>query len=140
MKLNNSLTGRNKVTCPFELELESILGERKSLNPDYVLDSENADGKDGNNLNINEDSGDIDIPSCSNAAFKKDVPLCTKPSLKKENANPKQRTVKLLEEIVEERKNFHSAVLRHMEARDRRNERKMDLLEKIAAHICNTRD
>uniref|UniRef100_A0A1I8N6B0 Myb/SANT-like DNA-binding domain-containing protein n=1 Tax=Musca domestica TaxID=7370 RepID=A0A1I8N6B0_MUSDO len=83
MKLNISLTGRNKVTCPFELELESILGERKSLNPDYVLDSENADGKDGNNLNINEDSGDIDIPSCSNAALEKDVPLCTKPSLKK---------------------------------------------------------
>ncbi|XP_073827809.1 uncharacterized protein [Musca autumnalis] len=60
VKLNNSLTGRNKLTCPYELELENLLGERHSLNPEYVLDSENIDGKAGRNINSNEIADDDD--------------------------------------------------------------------------------
>ncbi|XP_073827787.1 uncharacterized protein [Musca autumnalis] len=68
-KLNNSQTGRNRLSCPYETELENILGNKKSINPDYVLDSEFIVGKA--NEEKNELSDDSDTPSPSKADVNK---------------------------------------------------------------------
>ncbi|XP_073823977.1 uncharacterized protein [Musca autumnalis] len=41
VQLHNSKTGRNRLTCPYQSELDELLLEKKkSINPEYVLDNE----------------------------------------------------------------------------------------------------
>ncbi|XP_073818576.1 uncharacterized protein [Musca autumnalis] len=40
VKLNNSKTGRNRQSCPYQSELDDLLEEKKSIHPEYVLDSD----------------------------------------------------------------------------------------------------
>ncbi|XP_073819821.1 uncharacterized protein isoform X1 [Musca autumnalis] len=128
-KLNNSLTGRNKMTCPFEMELDNLFGEKKSINPEYVLDNENVEGKAGISVNMNENSDDSDTPSSPKkvSSEKKCIEKC----------NPKQKALQVLQEIAEEKKNFHLGVLKHLEDKEKKADRKLELLEKLASHFCN---
>ncbi|XP_017480445.1 PREDICTED: uncharacterized protein LOC108369775, partial [Rhagoletis zephyria] len=39
-QLNNSLTGRNTLNCPYYSELNDLLRAKKGIHPEFVLDSE----------------------------------------------------------------------------------------------------
>ncbi|XP_073848401.1 uncharacterized protein [Musca autumnalis] len=39
-KGNISKTGRNRQSCPYQSELDDLLEEKKSIHPEYVLDSD----------------------------------------------------------------------------------------------------
>ncbi|XP_037825591.1 zinc finger protein with KRAB and SCAN domains 2-like [Lucilia sericata] len=43
-KLNNKLTGRSKMTCPYESELGDLFGDKRGLNPDYILNNKELEG------------------------------------------------------------------------------------------------
>lgn len=51
--------------------------------------------------------------------------------------NTKHKSLKILEEIAEDKKNYHSTVLKLLEAKDKRSERKLQLLEQIATNLSN---
>ncbi|XP_073835304.1 uncharacterized protein isoform X2 [Musca autumnalis] len=127
-KLNNSLTGRNKLTCPYELELDNILGNKKSINPEFVLDSEEIVEKE--NKMQEELSDDSDTRSNSKQ--------CLEKKKEKKNVNPKKKALKILEEIAEEKRNYHSAVLNHLKIKEKSNEKRNELLERIAMHVCGS--
>ncbi|XP_073817850.1 uncharacterized protein [Musca autumnalis] len=40
VKLNNSKTGRSRQSCPYQSELDDLLEEKKSIHPEFVLDSD----------------------------------------------------------------------------------------------------
>ncbi|XP_073834890.1 uncharacterized protein isoform X2 [Musca autumnalis] len=130
-KLNNSLTGRNKLTCPYELELDNILGNKKSINPEFVLNSEEIVEKE--NKKQEELSDDSDTPSNSKQCLEKKKGAYLKHFLyRKEKCQSKEESVK---NIVG---NSHSAVLNHLKIKEQINEKRNELLERIAMHVCGS--
>ncbi|XP_075162788.1 uncharacterized protein LOC142235421 [Haematobia irritans] len=134
VKLNNSLTGRNKQQCPYQLELESILGNKKCIKPDFVLDSESIIESPERDLFAADNSSDLDEDVTTHSKNEKSLQDESKP---KKGKKGRSSAIKILEEMAEERKTYHSSVLKILEAKEKRSQRKMELLEKIACSINN---
>ncbi|XP_017486080.1 PREDICTED: uncharacterized protein LOC108374612 [Rhagoletis zephyria] len=119
--LHNKQTGRNRQTCPYQNELEKVLGEQRGINPDFVLDNEELEGIARNAGPPPESSSDVD-PSTND-----DVPSCA-PKRRKVASN--ERTYQKLEEMARERKEYHSKVLVLLEKKEQRAQRKEEMAQR----------
>ncbi|XP_075153328.1 uncharacterized protein LOC142234040 [Haematobia irritans] len=124
-QLYNSKTGRNRQTCPYQSELDDLLQEKKSINPDFVLDSEaevsSADLKLIEGPNLSE------TDPCSSSSRKRKTALQQFIDMSEEHAKKREESDAILQQTLEQ----------SMKQREERAERK-EALEKKKVDLLET--
>ncbi|XP_017469011.1 PREDICTED: uncharacterized protein LOC108360999 [Rhagoletis zephyria] len=115
----------------FHSELDAILGEKRSINPEFLWESNDASENTGASLDGASDleqSAADDIPSC--------------PSAKKRKTAPDRLETKL-SDMAEERKAYTKEMLEFLKKKEEREKRKeereqikLEILEAIAKKHC----
>ncbi|XP_036341346.1 uncharacterized protein LOC118753649 [Rhagoletis pomonella] len=94
------------------------------INPEFVLNSDDVEGTSLAQSTVEEASNDLDRPNTDDI-----------PSSSRDGQRNKRFISEKLDELIEEKKKFHSDLLDHLkkkeEAREQRSNKKIYLLEKL---------
>lgn len=127
---HNSKSGNDKKECPFFKELNEVYGFRPNVTPVYLLDNNN--NNEENSDNGDGDSTVIETPLCK----RKISPVIVSP-----NNEPKKKgnneVLDFLKEMRDDQeKLFHELQSQHND-RMRKEDRKLDLMEKLIDKISD---
>lgn len=134
--------------------MSNILGNRRSVVPEFILDSSDVEGLSRSKVIPEEINSDTDQSMIGKniliynirtyfltSLFSDDSPSCsTQPAKKKRFSGPKEKLLNKVKELIEEKKDFHSKILdilskkeqRELE-KEKRDRRKLELLEQLVA-------